>query len=176
MKKHFSFEIVRRGFRRFSWVLVEERDGHRRVLARSHRDYRKKKKVEDALADFRQGVADALVVDASGWPQGHDEVDATFELAPYVVSLVVGEPVRRRGRPRNSGFFTVGGPGAAPTAPATKTASATKSVSAATKATPAAKAAAKKTAPAGKKTAPAAKKAARRAAARTRGQRQSSTP
>ena len=107
----YSFEIIRRGFDRFSWVFVEVCDGRRRVLARADRDFRKKKQARRAVCALQDAVADAEIIDATGGNDPSDLPATSFEIAPYALPLVVGPPPitravtggrRRRSRARRS--------------------------------------------------------------------------
>ena len=107
----YSFEIIRRGFDRFSWVFVEVCDGRRRVLARADRDFRKKKQARRAACALQDAVADAEIIDATGGNDPSDLPATSFEIAPYALPLVVGPPPitravtggrRRRSRARRS--------------------------------------------------------------------------
>ena len=92
--RQYWFAIVRRGYDRYSWLFVEVKDGRRRVLAQSIRDYRSVKKARKAAAALRCGVMDADIIDASG-SQGARlmAVTSSFEPVPGVLPLVVGESV-----------------------------------------------------------------------------------
>src|SRR5262245_35392657 len=59
--KDTQIEIVSHPAGRFGWILVRIDDGGRRVLARSDRSYRSKKRVRRAIA----APADAPIVDAT---------------------------------------------------------------------------------------------------------------
>jgi hypothetical protein len=89
------FEIVRRTYDRFSWVFIEEGDGRRRILARSHRDYRSRKKVRRAVARLQLLVDGAEVRDGAGWSESVELPNTSFHLAPYALPLLVGEPSAR---------------------------------------------------------------------------------
>ena len=78
----YSFEIIRRGLDRFSWVFVEVCDGRRRVLARADRDFRKKKRAKKAACALQEAVADAEIIDATGDEDSFDLPATSFEIAP----------------------------------------------------------------------------------------------
>lgn len=83
--KQQRFEIVRRADRRYSWLLVEVEGERRRVLARSQRDHRSRKRVEKAIAELR--TAEILPVgsdDTSPWEP------TTFHVVRGVKPLIVG--------------------------------------------------------------------------------------
>jgi hypothetical protein len=90
--KDYHFEIVRRTYRRFSWrfVVIEE-DGRRRVLDRSHRDYRSRKRVRRAILAMQSAHVD----DCSGSDGDLFPLPATsFRIVGGVVPLMVdGSPV-----------------------------------------------------------------------------------
>ncbi|MEI8408965.1 MULTISPECIES: hypothetical protein [unclassified Kribbella] len=63
----YEFHIVQLGYRRFLWTFVERGNGKLRILARSHKDYRSKEKVYDAIAKLKPVVNGAKVVDATSF-------------------------------------------------------------------------------------------------------------
>jgi hypothetical protein len=83
------FEIVRRPYERYSWVFVMVKDGKRRVLARSARDYRSPKRVREAITAMKG----AEIVDACGSSEREPfPVPATsFRLVSGVLPLMVDE-------------------------------------------------------------------------------------
>jgi hypothetical protein len=84
--KHHRFEIVRRTYRGYSWRFVVLKDGQRQVLARSHRDYRSRKKVKRAI----DALQHADVVDLSVTPVPV-LLHSTFGILPGVTPLMVGD-------------------------------------------------------------------------------------
>lgn len=85
----YWFEIVTRGHDRYSWILVERKDGRLTVLA-SGRDRGKKRKVRAEVERLRALFADAEVVDAtqaSEVPLPH----TSFRRVQGVVPLLVGD-------------------------------------------------------------------------------------
>jgi hypothetical protein len=100
VKSSYRFEIVRRRSDRFGWRVVAIDDARRRVLGRSERDYRSRKKAKKAIDALRV----ALVEDTTRSPRGSRLPDTEFEVVPGVLPLIVAErPVeyslaaRRRG-------------------------------------------------------------------------------
>jgi hypothetical protein len=90
--RQYRFEIVGRAFGRFTWRLVELRGRRRRVLARSDRDYSSLEKVRAAIAEFREIVRTAGVVDTTLPGETPFELPPTrFEFVEGVVPLVVEE-------------------------------------------------------------------------------------
>jgi len=90
--RQYRFEIVGRAFGRFTWRLVELRGRRRRVLARSDRDYSSLEKVRAAIAEFREIVRIAGVVDTTLPGETPFELPPTrFEFVEGVVPLVVEE-------------------------------------------------------------------------------------
>jgi hypothetical protein len=85
---YYHFEIVRRTYRSFSWLLVE---GEGRVVAHSERDWRSKHKVKRAIGRLKEMVAGADVVDGTGSSDPYDLPKTSFELTPYALPLLVGE-------------------------------------------------------------------------------------
>jgi hypothetical protein len=94
----YSFKIVRRPNDRFSWVFVEVRGDRRRVLARADRDYRYKERAEKAIGVIRKKAWGAEFLDATGATDDFDLPARGFEIAPYVVPLVIGQPRARHTR------------------------------------------------------------------------------
>lgn len=85
--KEYRIEIVRRACGRFGWNFLTIDDRGRRVLARSERTYRKKKRVRRVIAELEE----ACVVDATK-DYGPVRLRATsFESVPGVVPLIVGD-------------------------------------------------------------------------------------
>jgi hypothetical protein len=92
--RRYHFEIVRRAFGRFGWVIVDERRRRRRVIARSERSYRSKKRVRRAIDRLGGG----RIVDRTKEPRGFQLPRTSFQLLPGVTPLIVGrEQVRTRG-------------------------------------------------------------------------------
>jgi hypothetical protein len=85
--KQYRFEIVRRGFGRFGWIFVRIDDRGRRVLARSERSYRSKKRVRRAIAAFDN----APIVDATKEFLPFPLPATSFKFVPGVVPLIVDE-------------------------------------------------------------------------------------
>ena len=93
----FFFEITRSGFGRYAWVFVEIRDHRRRVLARSARDYKSRKRVRAAIERLRAAVPGARVVDGTG---ARFRLPPTrFHYVPGVLPLPVGHPSAGYGVP-----------------------------------------------------------------------------
>jgi hypothetical protein len=101
--RNYWFEIVRRTYDRYSWVFVEDRNGRRRVLARSERDYRSKKRVKRAIARIQDVLGDADVFDAT---DPLDLPDVSFERTPDALPLLVGKRPGHyaRAKARQGGF------------------------------------------------------------------------
>jgi hypothetical protein len=89
----YWFEIVRRGYDRFSWVFIEDRGDQPRILASGNRDFKSRKKVKRAIARLQK----AQVREATGEPNHFERADTRFELTPYALPLLVGEPSGRFG-------------------------------------------------------------------------------
>jgi hypothetical protein len=85
--KPYRFEIVRRGFGGFGWIIVRIDDQGRRVLGRSERSYSSRKGVRRAIAAF----AGAPVVDATNDHPPFPLPDSSFRFLPGVVPLIVDE-------------------------------------------------------------------------------------
>jgi hypothetical protein len=94
----YSFEMVRRPNDRYSWVFVEDRGDRRRVLARGDRDYRDKERAEKAICVIKNAALRAGVVDATGATDVFDLPARSFEITPYVVPLLIGQPWARHTR------------------------------------------------------------------------------
>jgi hypothetical protein len=94
----YSFEIVRRPNDRYSWKFVEDRGDRRRVLARADRDYRDKERAEKAICVIQNAASGADVVDASGATDVFALPARSFEITPYAVPLLIGQPRARRSR------------------------------------------------------------------------------
>jgi hypothetical protein len=94
----YSFEIVGRPDDRYSWKFVEDRGDRRRVLARADRDYRHKERAEKAIGVIKKKAWDAQVFDATDPTDDFDLPVRGFEIAPYVVPLVIGQPRARHTR------------------------------------------------------------------------------
>jgi hypothetical protein len=89
----YWFEIFRRTYDRWSWHFVEVRDGERRVLARSGRDYRSRRRARRAIRALKRAVRGAQVVVPGGNGQeGFPLPASSFALVPGVVPLMVGGP------------------------------------------------------------------------------------
>lgn len=83
----YWFEIFRQTLDRWSWRFVVLRDGERRVLARSGRDFRSRRRARRAVRRVRRAMrrAPIVVVGQDGFP-----LPATsFAFEPGVVPLVV---------------------------------------------------------------------------------------
>jgi uncharacterized protein YegP (UPF0339 family) len=94
----YSFEIVRRPNDRLSWRFVEFRDDRRRVLAHADRDYRDKERAEKAICVIKKEASEADVFDATGATDDFDLPMRSFEITPYVVPLLIGQPQARHTR------------------------------------------------------------------------------
>jgi uncharacterized protein YegP (UPF0339 family) len=87
----YWFEIFRQSFDRWSWRFVVDRDGERRVVARSGRDFRSRRRARRSIRRLRSniGAAPIVVVGQGGFPLPA----STFTLVPGVVPLPVqGSP------------------------------------------------------------------------------------
>jgi hypothetical protein len=109
MKKYW-FQIVRRAYKRYSWLFVEVRDGQQRVLACSARDYRSRKRARRAVTVLQRVVPDADVIELRGSKDPFAVPSSSFQLVSDVVPLVVGQsPIdqysaaRRRGEAKRRG-------------------------------------------------------------------------
>lgn len=87
----FWFEVVRRSRNRYDWVFVADCDGRPRVLARSGREYRSRKKVRRAIRRLRYEFPRA---DIRRGDEGFSLPRTRFELVPGVLPLVVRESRR----------------------------------------------------------------------------------
>jgi hypothetical protein len=83
--KDFWFEIVRRSRKRYEWVFVGTRDGRPRVLARSGRDYRSRKKTRRAIRRLQYAFPRADSRNADPFPLPYTK----FEVVPGVLPLRV---------------------------------------------------------------------------------------
>jgi hypothetical protein len=85
--KRYRFEIVHRSFGRFGWIFVRIDERGRRVLARSERSYRSRKRVRKAIA----ALDDAPIVDATREFLPFPLPVTSFKFVPGVVPLIVDE-------------------------------------------------------------------------------------
>jgi hypothetical protein len=81
----YFFEIVKRAFDRYTWVLVVYCRGRRRVIARSNRDYRSPGKARRAVERLQGAMGKAEIVDNFS-----STGDYTFEILEDVLPLPVG--------------------------------------------------------------------------------------
>jgi hypothetical protein len=89
----YWFEIFRRTYDRWSWHFVEVRDGERRVLARSGRDYRSRRRARRAIRALKRAVRGAqVVVPGASGQEGFPLPASRFALVPGVVPLMMGGP------------------------------------------------------------------------------------
>jgi hypothetical protein len=88
----YWFEIFRQTYDRWSWHFVEVRDGRRRVLARSGRDYRSRKKARQAVNRFAEALQEARIMPGGA---GYRLPASKFAVDYGVVPLMAG--VSRRG-------------------------------------------------------------------------------
>jgi uncharacterized protein YegP (UPF0339 family) len=87
----YWFEIFRQNVDRWAWRFVVLRDGERRVLARSGRDFRSRRRARRSIRRLRSNIQGApiIVVGQGGFPLPA----TTFALVPGVVPLPVqGSP------------------------------------------------------------------------------------
>lgn len=85
--KSYRFEIVHRAFGRFGWIFLRIDDRGRRVLARSERSYRSRKRVCEAIAALKDAPIDDATQDYPPFP-----LPATsFRFVAGVVPLIVDE-------------------------------------------------------------------------------------
>jgi hypothetical protein len=87
----YWFEIFRENVDRWAWRFVVLRDGERRVLARSGRDFRSRRRARRSIRRLRTNIEGApiIVVGQGGFPLPA----STFTLVPGVVPLPVqGSP------------------------------------------------------------------------------------
>jgi hypothetical protein len=108
----YFFEIVRRGGDRYSWILVRDRDGRRRVLARAHRDYRSPRKARRAVEALKEVVGAADIVTAF---DHYPLPVATFEVVAGVLPLRMGTFDADEARTRRRRRVAAGGPASAQT-------------------------------------------------------------
>jgi hypothetical protein len=98
----YWFEIFRQTYDRWSWHFVEIRDGQRRVLARSGRDYRSRRRARKAVRALKGAVRGAQIVVPGGGHEGFPLPASNFAVDYDVVPLMVGAsrggygPRRRR--------------------------------------------------------------------------------
>jgi hypothetical protein len=85
--KEYRIEIVRRSWRRFGWVFVRIDERGRRVLARSDRSYKSRKRVRQAIDALRE----ARVFDATKGYAPFPLPATGFRLVPGVVPLIVDD-------------------------------------------------------------------------------------
>jgi hypothetical protein len=86
MKKRYCFEIVRRANGRYGWRFVVIDDCGRRVLARSERTWRRRKRVRKFIEALQEaGIED--VTDHAHFPLP----ETSFRLVPGVLPLLVDE-------------------------------------------------------------------------------------
>ena len=87
MKCSYRFEIVRRKSDRFGWRVVAIDGARRRVVGRSERSYRSRKKVWKAI----DALQVANVDDTTRPRRGSHLPDTRFEVVPGVLPLIVAE-------------------------------------------------------------------------------------
>ena len=85
--KEYRIEIVRRACGRFGWIFVRIDERGRRVIARSDRSWKSRKRVRNAIAALR----DADVFDATEDYAPIPLPATRFALVPGVVPLIVDE-------------------------------------------------------------------------------------
>lgn len=85
----YRFEIVRRRYDRYSWIVVAAQQGRRRIVASSGRDYRTKAKVASVIERLQK----AQVIDATGTTpaQPIQLPETSFHLVSGVLPLPVAE-------------------------------------------------------------------------------------
>ena len=88
----YWFEVFRQAYNRWSWQFVEFRDGRPRVLARSGRDYRSRKRARMAVRKFTEAIEGAQIVPGGG---GYPLPVSRFAVDYNVMPLMAG--VSRRG-------------------------------------------------------------------------------
>lgn len=95
----YWFEIFRQAYDRWSWHFVEVRDGRRRVLARSGRDYGSRKKARKSVRRFMAALQGAEIMPGTG---GYRLPASRFAVDYGVVPLMAGvsRGKGRRGRDR----------------------------------------------------------------------------
>lgn len=84
----YWFQIVRRSRKRYDWVFVAVRDGRPRVLARSGRDYRSRKKTRRAIERLQYAFPRAEVRSNDPFRLPYTK----FEIVPGVLPLRVQAP------------------------------------------------------------------------------------
>jgi uncharacterized protein YegP (UPF0339 family) len=87
VKSSYRFEIVRRRSDRFGWRVVAIDDAGRRVIGRSERSYRSRKKATKAINALRAAYVD----DTTRPPDGFPLPATKFEVVPGVLPLIVAE-------------------------------------------------------------------------------------
>ena len=85
--KEYRIEIVRRSWGRFGWVFVRIDERGRRVLARSDRSYKSRRRVCKAV----DALKEAGVYDATKGSAPFPLPAAAFRLVPGVVPLIVDD-------------------------------------------------------------------------------------
>jgi hypothetical protein len=101
----YWFEVFRQANDRWSWQFVEFRGGRPRVLARSGRDYRSRKRARLAVRKFTEGIAGAQILPGAG---GYQLPASRFAVDYNVVPLMAGvsrrgyKPKKRRQREREA--------------------------------------------------------------------------
>lgn len=85
--KQYRIEIVGRAFGRFGWNFVRIDDRGHRILARSERSYRSRKRVGRAIAALKE----ARIVDATKDYLPFPLPATSFRFVPGVVPLIVDE-------------------------------------------------------------------------------------
>jgi hypothetical protein len=88
--KRYRLEIVRRTSGRFGWIFVRIDDRGRRVLARSERSYRSRKRVLRAICALK----DAGIADATEGYLPFPLPATSFRFVRHVVPLIVDESPR----------------------------------------------------------------------------------
>lgn len=82
----FFFDIIRRSRNSYEWVFVAFRDGRPRVLARSGRDYRSRKKTRRAIERLQYAFPRAEIRSRDPYPLPYTR----FDLVPGVLPLRAG--------------------------------------------------------------------------------------
>ena len=85
--KRYRFEIVRRSFGRFGWILIRIDDRGRRVLARSERSYGSRRRVEKAI----KAVKGAEIAPETKEYVRVQLAATRFEPVSGVVPLIIGK-------------------------------------------------------------------------------------
>lgn len=93
----YQFVITRSGLERWVWELVDTEDGAR-VLARSPRSYRRRRKAYRAAELVQEVAAEAAVVHGGGGGAGTAVLVARLTPLDGVQPIVVREGGRGRGR------------------------------------------------------------------------------